>query len=156
MKKLLFFICCILITIYNGESQNNIKLNQNVVQDNTSLFSKEEIIDLTKKIIDYEAVSTNEICLFTLDSLPKNFTALQYATDIANKLGVGKKEKNNGLLILISKHDRQLSIATGYGTEKVLTDDYCKKVVDSIIIPEFKKDLFYQGINNALNSIIEN
>lgn len=157
MKKFLLFI--LLITVISScktNSKISLDRNQNVVQDNASIFSKKEALNLTRKIINYEASSTNEICIYSLDSLPKNFTAIKYATKIANELGVGKKEKNNGLLVLISKYDRQLAIATGFGTEKVLTDDYCKGVIDKIIIPEFKNKLYYKGIDTALDSIITN
>ncbi|WP_299549345.1 YgcG family protein [Seonamhaeicola sp.] len=156
MKKFLLFISLFtLIYSCKTNSQNTLEFNQKVVQDNALLFSKEEVLSLTNKIIDYEATSTNEICIYTLDSLPKNFTALQYATKVANQFGVGKKEKDNGLLILVSKYDRQISIATGYGTEKILTDDYCKGIIDNIIVPEFKNGLYYQGIDKVLDSIIK-
>ncbi|TXG34705.1 TPM domain-containing protein [Seonamhaeicola maritimus] len=155
MKKCLLFISFLTIILScKTNSQNHLELSQSVVQDNASFFSKEEVSHLTNKIIDYEATSTNEICIFTLDSLPKNFTALQYATKIGAELEIGKKEKDNGLLILISKYDRQIGIATGNGTEKILTDDYCKQIIDIIIVSEFKNGLYYKGIDKALDSII--
>lgn len=132
-----------------------LKTNQAVVQDYTSLFSNTEKSALAQKIIDYESSSTNEICIYTIDSLPKNTKSLYYATEIANKLGVGKKEKDNGLLILISKYDRQINMATGYSTEKIITDRICKSIIDSTIVPKFKDKEYYHGVNNALDSIIK-
>ncbi len=92
------------------------------------LFSNAEKDSLSQKIINYEASSTNEIFVYTIDSLPENTSALDHATNIAEGLGVGKKEKDNGLLILISKYDRQLAIATGKGTEKIITN-YMSQVI---------------------------
>lgn len=136
-------------------TNNNSTLNLAVVQDYALLFSNSEKDSLTQKIINYEAYSTNEICVYTIDSLPKNTKAIYHATTIANKLGVGKKEKNNGLLILISKDDNQIAIATGKATEEILTDYMCKIIIDSTIVPKFKKGDYFYGINNALDSIIK-
>lgn len=86
---------------------------QPVVQDYAGLFSKSQKDSLSQKIISYEAVSTNEICVYTVDSLPKNKAVHFHATTLVNSLGVGKKEKDNGLLILISKYDRDIATATG-------------------------------------------
>ena len=137
------------------KTKHNSELNQEVVQDYALMFSQTEKEALTTKIINYELASTNEICIYTIDSLPKNTKAIYYATNIANNLGVGKKEKDNGLLILISKYDRQLAIATGKSTEKIITDYMCKIIIDSTIVTEFKKGKYFNGINNALDSIID-
>jgi len=65
-----------------------------------------------------------------------------------------KKKKNNGLLIALSKNNRELCISTGIGTRKIITDSICQNIVDFTIIPEFKNKNYYQGINNALETII--
>ncbi len=157
MKKVISISILFVLVFISCKTKTNDAVkthNQSVVQDLASMFSPNEKDSLTSKIIDYEASSSNEICVYTLDSLPQNTTAIYYATQIANTLGVGKKDKNNGLLILISKYDRELAISTGYATEKVLTDYKCKVIIDSIIVPKFKNDEFYNGINNALDEII--
>ena len=130
-------------------------INQAIVEDYALIFLENEKAALTTTILNYEALSTNEICIYTIDSLPKNTNAIYQASNIAQNLGIGKKEKNNGLLILISKHDKQIAIATGYSTEKTITDYICKVIIDSIIVPKFKKGEYYNGINNALDTIIE-
>jgi uncharacterized protein len=129
--------------------------NQIFVQDYALLFSNSEKDSLTQKIINYEAYSSNEICVYTIDSLPKNTKVIYHATTIASKLSVGKKEKDNGLLILISQNDKQIAIATGIGTEKILTDNMCKIIIDGTIIPEFKKGKYFEGIDKAIDSIIK-
>ena len=89
-----------------------------------------------------------------LAAIPKDEKIQMYATRLGQQLGVGKKDKNNGLLILIAPNDRQVSIATGYGTEKILTDYICKVIIDSTMIPKFKNQDYYGGVNSALDSII--
>lgn len=157
MRRLFITYLVLLFTFSSCKTNtnSNSELNQAVVvQDYALVFSQNEKELLSSKIIKYEASSTNEICIYTIDSLPKNTKAIFHATNIANNLGVGKKEKDNGLLILISKYDRQLAIATGYGTEKIITDVVCQSIIDETIIPKFKETEYFIGINNALDSII--
>ena len=127
---------------------------QSVVYDLSNLFSTLEKDSLTKRILDYEKSTTNQIAIATFDSIPKNTTVLRYATDIAHNWGVGRADTNNGLLILISRYDRKMAIATGIGTEKILTDAICKNIIDKTIIPHFKEGDYYEGVNSGLDSII--
>ena len=69
--------------------------------------------------------------------------------------GVGQAEKNNGLVLLVCKPCQQVTIATGNGTKKVLTDDICQNVINEKIIPEFKKGDFYNGIKKGVEELIE-
>lgn len=155
MKNNLFIITLLTVLVSCKTKTNSTTLkNQAVVQDYANFFSKEQKGSLTSKIINYEASSSNEICVYTLDSIPNTSSAHLYATLLANRLGVGKKEKNNGVLVLISKYDREIAIATGLETEKFLTDYKCKIIIDSTIVPKFKKNEFYKGMNNAIDSII--
>ncbi len=162
MRKVLYILSFLLLlsscktkkedtSTYNYLPQNE---QQSVVYDLSNLFSTKEKDSLTKRILNYEKVTTNQIAIATFDSIPKNTTTLRYATDIANYWGVGTKETNNGLLILISRYDREMSIATGLGTEKILTDLICSKIIDRTIIPHFKQDKYYNGVNSGLDSII--
>ena len=77
-----------------------------------------------------------------------------YAVDFGEKHGVGKKEKDNGLVIAFSKNLRQTFLATGYGTEKILKDDICKKIIDSTMVPRFKNQDYYGGLKAGLEECI--
>jgi len=151
---LILFLVFVLNFSCKEKPEKRFALNQTVVQDYAMLLSVNERNLLSQKIISYEESTTNEICIFTLDSVSNNKSILYHATMIADSLGVGKRKKNNGLLILISKSDRQTSIATGTGTEKILTDYICKRIIDEAMIPSFKDGQFYKGLDSSLDSII--
>lgn len=158
MNKL-FLLLLVSISLFacKNSSSKEASLNnklQPVVMDYSKLFTDSQTDSLTHKIIVYEQNSTNEIAIITKDSIPKDEKIQMYATRLGQQLGVGKKDKNNGLLILIAPNDRQVSIATGYGTEKILTDYICKVIIDSTMIPKFKNQDYYGGVNSALDSII--
>jgi uncharacterized protein len=152
MKLTLYILITfsLLLACKKGKSDQEI---HPIVSDYSKFFTSGQIGSLTKKIITFEEKTTNEIGIITIDSLPKGTTSMYHATQLANEIGVGKKDKNNGLLILISKYDRQIAIATGYGTETILTDSICKKIIEYTIVPEFKRGNYYKGIDTALDSI---
>lgn len=104
---------------------------------------------------NYKVKSTNEIAVVTIDSISPYDDIKDFGTDLGNFWGIGSKEKNNGLLIILSMNDRNIGISTGIGTEEILSDEFLKKTIDSIIIPNFKEDKFYEGIMGGLNKIIE-
>lgn len=131
----------------------NSTINQAVVQDYSNFFSVTEEQKLSEKIINYEALTSKQICIYTIDSIPNKKRTLDYATEVANKLGVGTKKKNNGLLLLVSRYDRQIAIATGIGTEKTITDSIASAIIDKTIVPKFKESLYFEGLTIGLDSI---
>ena len=129
-------------------------LVQEVISDNSKLFTTDQKDILAKRLIEYQAQTTNQVVVITDDSITPYTNIQKYATDLSNDLGVGQKDKNNGLVIVVSDKLRQVSIATGTGTEKILTDSICKQIIDSTIIPQLRNKDYYQGISMALDSLI--
>jgi len=125
------------------------------VSDYEKIFNDVQISNLTKIISEYEEKTTREIAIVTVNSIEPYENISDYSTDLANEWGIGNSETDNGLLILFSKNLREIRISTGYGTEKILTDELCKKVIDETIIPEFKKGDYYSGIEKGMTELIK-
>ena len=124
------------------------------VSDYEDVFTEEQLSELTKTISLYEQETTREIAIVTISSIEPYDNITDYSTDLANEWGIGKTESDNGLLILFSKNLREIRISTGYGTEKILTDEICRKVIDKTIIPEFRKGDYFSGIKIGLIELI--
>lgn len=110
---------------------------------------------LETKLGDFDKQTTNQIVIIILDSdelTEENFD--RYALYISNYWEVGTKEKNNGLTIVISPVLRRIRINTGLGTEKILTDEICKDVLQTIIVPEFKDGNYFEGLDQATDEFI--
>ncbi|MFP4845366.1 TPM domain-containing protein [Winogradskyella sp. PE311] len=127
---------------------------QSVVYDASKIFTIEEKKALTNKIMAYEKETTNEIGVLTIDSAPFDMHILDFGTEVSNAWGIGKKDKNNGLLITFAKKDKSIAIAVGLGTEAIISDANCKIIIDSVMIPKFKENRFYEGIDRAIDSLI--
>ena len=102
----------------------------------------------------HEKITTNEIALVTTPDYGTDSTLERFVLNFGNKYGIGKKEKNNGVLIVFSNAMRQTRISTGYGTEKVLTNEIAKKIIDSVMIPYFKQAKTFEGLWEGSKAII--
>lgn len=141
----------------DGSEFNSLPKNeaQIAITDFSNIFTFDESVALSKKLINYESKTSNQIVILTIDSI-KPYTDIQkYATDIGNFWGVGQRKKDNGLVIVLSKPLRKVSISTGYYTAKVLTDSICKNIIDYTMLPSFKKGNYYEGIDKAIDSIFK-
>src|SRR3990167_3697319 len=119
------------------------------VTDNANIIDadyRQKITDLADKI---NKETTVEIAVLTIQSLegdsPEN-----YAVQTFRQNGVGKKDNNNGLLILVSKNDRKYRFEVGYGLESTVTDSMKVPIGDKIITPNFKQGQYGKGIYESM------
>jgi uncharacterized protein len=128
------------------------------VSDFENIFTPEERFVLDSLIKAQEEKNSNEIAIVTLTLESKSITTSgefdNFSLTLFTKWGVGKKEKNNGIGILISTNLRKIRIETGTGLIGKLTDEEAKKIIDTIIIPEFKKGAYYTGTLNGLKAVL--
>jgi len=124
-----------------------------LVNDFANFLSAEERQQLENKLVAYDDSTSNQIAIVTITDLG-DFDKSQYAFELAEKWGIGRQHKNNGILILASKQQRAFFIATGYGLEDVLPDAICKRITERIVIPNFKNGNFYAGFDEATDEII--
>lgn len=124
--------------------------------DYEDLYSDVEQINLNKIISKFEQETTIEIAIVTIDTTKTTKDKFDdLSQHIAKTWGVGKKYKDNGVLIAISKGYRQIRIQNGNGIEKIITDDETKEIIDKYFIPDFKKGNYYDGTLIGLTELIK-
>jgi uncharacterized protein len=110
-----------------------------------------EIDTLDLIIKHFENETTIQIAIVTIDS---SYTTKEdfddFITELANAWGVGYKSKNNGITIGISAGLRKIRISNGYGIEAKLSDNETKRIIDEIMLPEFKEGNYYNGLKKGL------
>lgn len=124
------------------------------VQDYAGMLSAMEKNALETKLQSFENSTTNEIAVVTIPSLDGD-TIENVAQEIFTKWGIGKKDKNNGVLVLVSLIDRKTRIHTGYGVEGDLTDIATSYIQSDYITPAFREGKYYEGLDSAVDKIIE-
>ncbi|MEQ8421427.1 MAG: TPM domain-containing protein [Arenibacter algicola] len=126
-----------------------------IINDYGKVFTELQRTELSKVLYDYDIETTRQIVVITIDSIKPYQNIQKYAVDLGNEWGIGNAEKNNGLTIVVCNPCRQIGIATGTGTELILTDEICKNVIEQTIIPEFKNGNFFDGIKNGVAALIK-
>jgi len=100
--------------------------------------------------------SSNQICVVIVDDIGGT-AASDYAVQLLNKWGVGQKDKNNGVVVLVkpaaSAGDRNLAISVGYGLEGAITDLETKYISENEIIPEFKQGNYFAGLMKGCRAL---
>jgi uncharacterized protein len=77
----------------------------------------------------------------------------EFANKLFNFWGIGKKSKNNGLLLLVVMDRHLWKIETGYGLEGVLPDIVCKRIGTGLLVPHFKSGKYGDGVLVAIDRI---
>ncbi|OGG06031.1 hypothetical protein A2777_00755 [Candidatus Gottesmanbacteria bacterium RIFCSPHIGHO2_01_FULL_40_15] len=124
------------------------------VNDFAGLYSSGYKIGLEKKLTDFENQTGAEMAVVTVKSL-EGESVEDYAVRLYEKWKVGKKEADNGLIILIVKDEREVRIEVGYGLESFITDRRAGDIIRSEIVPEFKSGNFETGTEKAINRIFK-
>ncbi len=109
---------------------------------------------LEAKLVAYNDSTSTQIAVITIASIAP-YDVSDYAYKIGRYWGVGNKEFNNGIVLLVAVDDHRMFIATGYGTEAYLTDIRSKRIVDGILTPAFQQNNFYGGIDSATTEIMK-
>jgi murein DD-endopeptidase MepM/ murein hydrolase activator NlpD len=122
------------------------------INDFANIIDKEYEDKLITLIEDLENKTSAEIAVVTVDSLA-GVTIDEYSYELFNKWGIGKKNKNNGVLLLIAVNEKSVRIEVGLGLEGIITDYIAGKILDDLVIPKFKEGNFNQGIYNCVEEI---
>lgn len=153
--SLIFGLVCLSAfgTSYSVSDIPNVHLT-----DSTRFVSNPDGILSTAAVADADAMlrklmretSAEVVCVAIddIDSDPDDF-----ATDLFRSWGIGKKDKNNGVLLLIVKDQRKVVIRTGTGVEGLLPDGLCGSIIRANITPRFREGDYDGGTIGALADI---
>ena len=127
-----------------------------LVNDFTGILTQSQQEALTTRCNDFANKTSNQVAIVILPRL-YDMSPADVAYKIGSKWGVGQNKFDNGVVFLvkpkIGDEKGQVFIAVGTGLEPVLTDAFTKRIVELRVIPAFKENDYYNGINDALNII---
>ena len=123
--------------------------------DFEGIFSPDEEVSLTQLITSLENKTGIEIALVTVDS---NMVSVDKFDDFADHLlnvwGVGKVDKDNGILICISSQHQRISISRGAGIDRFLTGLALRQIITKNFIPFYMKNNYFGGTLNGLSALV--
>jgi len=147
------FFALIIVIVFVFTSKVFAAAPAEYINDQANILSQEQKTQLNTLINENQKQTGNEVAVLIIPEL-KNETIESQAVKTFEDWGIGKKGKDNGVLLLVAIKDKKLRIEVGYGLEGVLTDLRSSQIIGNIITPEFKSGNYYLGIEKGLNSII--
>jgi uncharacterized protein len=125
-----------------------------LVTDYTNTLSAADKQKLEDKLVAFNDSTSTQIAVVIMKSTG-NYDINAYGVQLLRKWGIGQKDKNNGILVLVAMGDRKMSIQTGYGAEGPLPDVITQQIIQNDMKPRFKQDDYYGGLDAATTSIIK-
>lgn len=125
---------------------------QGYVNDFADLYSASFEKELESDLTTLESSTSAEIAVVTVDTL-QDTPIEDYAVKLFENWKIGKRGKDNGVLLLISKGDKEARIEVGYGLEPVITDARAKRIIENQMIPEFRANNYEKGTRDAVSVI---
>jgi len=118
------------------------------VNDFAGVLTAEQQAALESRCKALEASHGDELAIAIFQDLPSGYaTTKELATALFKHWQVGKKGKDNGVLVVLALGPRRVEIETGYGVEEVLPDQLCGRLLRQQAVPHFKQDDWFGGLD---------
>ncbi|MBU0683466.1 MAG: TPM domain-containing protein [Candidatus Omnitrophica bacterium] len=158
MKKILLFSvlvigCLFCVNVFCGENINFPK-PAGFVTDTAGIIPQKDKIRIETLAYDVEKQTQIEIAVVTIETTSP-YTIEQYAVKLFSAWGIGKKGKDNGILVLVASLDRKVRIEVGYGLEGVITDLHSKLIISDLILPYFRQGDYGLGVLSGTVAIAQ-
>ncbi|MEK7774363.1 MAG: TPM domain-containing protein [Candidatus Zixiibacteriota bacterium] len=155
MKRLLVVVL-ILLAAAGVFADSQIPDHKGLINDVSGVLSKDEVRQLESRAQAYRTQSGNEISVLIVATIGDR-PLEDYAHDVFSSWGVGKKDKDNGVLFLVAVKDRKARVEVGYGLEGELTDIECGRLVNknSPMAQHFRSRDYFAGVNAVFDGIVQ-
>lgn len=153
MKRLVLILLAVLAFVASpATAQTFPKLTGRVV-DEAHLLSPEQAAAIDAKVAALEIQSQRQMVVVTLPSL-EGYEIEDYGYRLGRAWGIGDKQRNDGLLLIVAPNERKVRIEAGYGLEGIITDALSSVIIQREVVPRFKAGDYAGGIAAATDQII--
>lgn len=123
------------------------------VTDLTGTLTKAQTASLEQMLQSFEARKGSQVAVLMVPtSAPEAIE--QYALRVAERWKIGRKDVDDGAILVVAKNDRALRIEVGYGLEGALNDATASRIIGEVIAPRFREGDFYGGINAGVDRML--
>ena len=121
------------------------------VVDEAGILSSSERANL---ISELKSAEPHQVMAVSLRSL-RGREIEEYGVQLGRHWGIGRKNINDGVLVLIAPNERQLRIEVGYGLEGVLTDAICSRIVNRIMLPLARQGRYGAALIEGTQAVLK-
>jgi uncharacterized protein len=125
------------------------------INDYGKILNSKQVEELTSMVRKYAKHTDRGIILLTVDSIKPYDDLHLFAEDVVDYWKMERRFLGSSLIFAVCIPCHKISFATGFGSGDRMKEAECKKIMDEIIIPEFKKEDYYLGIKNGIKAIME-
>lgn len=127
-----------------------------LVNDYAGLLSSAQRAALEDSLVAFDRATSTQIAVVTVNDL-EGADPAEYATKLLTQWGVGRKGKDNGVVVLLKPRNQygggEVFIATGYGVEGALPDILCGRIIDNAMMPALRSGDYYEALNRGTAAI---
>lgn len=124
------------------------------VVDNANILSPQTEAELTGELATLETQTGRQLVVATLPDL-QGYEIEDYGYQLLRTWGIGDKDRDDGVILIVAPSERKVRIEVGYGLEPVLTDALSSLIINRRIIPAFKEGKLEQGVVDGTRAIIQ-
>ncbi len=163
MNRLWLFLLTLTVSFCAVAKQYAVKDVPNVqLADSTRFVSNPDGIlsEATVRAIDSEIsrlrrATTAEVAVVVIDDIKDSDDIDRFATELFTDWGIGKSDRDNGVLVLLVKDQRAVTIRTGQGAEGVVTDLAAGRIIRNVMTPYFRDGDYDNGLAEGVRRISE-
>lgn len=154
LKKCKFFICmftCIILLSGNifAKSNSYSPTSEFFVNDFANILSAETEKNVFDTGVQIQENTTAQLVVTTVPNMDGSDIE-SYTNQMYNEWKIGSKDKDNGILVLISKDERKIRIEVGYGLEGAINDAKAGRLIDDVAIPSLKNNDYDTAVKNII------
>ena len=123
------------------------------VVDRADILASSTEARLTDQLAAAEDSTGAQIAVLTVPALQRE-TVEELAERVFNTWGLGDADRDDGVLLLVARDDRELRIEVGYGLEGALTDAQAGRIIRNVIVPRFRDGDFDGGVSEGVTAIV--
>lgn len=155
---MLLMVLTTLISMLTGCATSE-KIPIPTVEKDVYIYDEDDIIDddvekeLNKMLVELEEKTEAEFAIVSVESLLDR-SIEDYANNLFNTLGIGKKGKDNGVLLLFSRSDEKVRLEIGRGLEGCLNDAKCGRILDDYFVPYRENDEYTKATEMTVKAVL--
>lgn len=147
-KRIFLTLGTVILTAFSASAIPPRPVPERLVNDFADVLTSSQVMELESRLVAFDDSTSNQIAVVTISDM-EGYDSNFYAAEIGTGWGVGGV-KNNGIVLLVkpktARESGDVAIQVGYGLEGAIPDAYCKRIIESFIIPEFRNGDYYAGI----------
>jgi uncharacterized protein len=137
-----------------GAAEPDLLAAKSWVTDAAHILDDRQEVRLTQQLQLLERKMGHQMVVATVPTL-EGKAIEEYSLNLARRSGIGRREHNDGIMVLVAPNERKVRIEVGTGLEQVVTNSFASTVIQNDMIPRFKEGDYDAGISAGVATLID-